>query len=253
MGEMTYKQFQKRLDDLVNHTKRSHQIGASDFLTIGEISDAANYLSHGPDHKFWGGFEGAERQRLYIMPDVSYDPSEALPPIPCLSIQWSPRSGGTRLSHRDFLGALIGLGIERRTIGDLLVLDDRCLIFCLPHMSEFIKDHLFLVGRVTVEVSEIESSDVVIPTPEFKEISGTVASLRLDNVIKLCSKTSRSESLNLIKSGKVFLDSREILNPSAKVVEGSRITIRGLGKFKLTAIGKTTKKDRVHIQIDAYI
>ncbi len=195
---------------------------------------------------FWGGYERAERQILGFFPDY-LEPDTSLFPISLLKIK-----GADGLSHRDFLGSLLGLGISRDVIGDILVCDDLCYVFVYSGIEEFILYNLKKVANKNVTVKK-EDDLSVVPEKKFSEISGTVSSERLDCIVSLFTKKSRSDSLHLISSERVFLNHAPCTAPSAKINEGDVISVRKFGKAQISKIGPETKKGRIRIVLLKYV
>jgi len=147
----------------------------------------------------------------------------------------------------------MNLGIERRVLGDILVLEAGAIVLCMPHIEEYIVTNLSMIGQSEVLVDVLSQLDASHYKREFKEIKNTVASLRLDSIVKVCTNMSRSDSASVIRSGKVFINGREVAKTSYVVEEGQIISIRGTGKFRISHVGQRTKKDRIIVEIDKYI
>ena len=198
---------------------------------------------------YFGGYPGAERQMLGLL--AEYDSQESFP-ISCLKIQI--KTGlGKPLSHRDFLGALLGLGIERDTMGDIIVKPFGAYIIAKDSMIEYISYSLTGIGRYqSVEMTKMDLSALEVEPPEVKEIHATVASLRTDAVIAVGFGISRTTGLKLIQNDKATCNG-VLVSQSYTLKEGDIMTLRGYGKIKLKAINGKTKKDRLHICIEKYI
>ena len=152
------------------------------------------------------------------------------------------------LSHRDYLGALMNLGIERHLIGDILV-DERCAyIFCMPHIMNLLKEQLFKVKHTNVSVEDVvwEETGYV---QKYKRKEGFVASMRLDVLVSQAYGMSRTASDKLLKAQKVFHNGRLCLSASQKIKQGDIISVRGYGKFLVEDLGKTSKKGRQFITL----
>jgi len=204
------------------------------------------------DYFFFGGFSGAERTVVvfcpYNMPENVEQEYSGLFEI----LQSKPKSRDN-FSHRDYLGSLMGLGIKREKIGDILVRDEFCYVVVLKDIADYIKYNLTKVGNVYVEIETVDTGELGVSPPKVKEISSTVASLRLDSVASVGFGMSRSKAADFIKAEKVYVN-WEIANSVSKLVkEGDTISIRGKGRVVLEKIGNTTKKDRIHILMKKYI
>jgi len=204
------------------------------------------------DYFFFGGYSGAERTVVvfcpYNMPDNIEQEFSGLFEV----LHIKPKSRAN-LSHRDYLGSLMGLGIKREKIGDILVRDDYCFVVILKDIAEYIKYNLAKVGNVNVEVQTVDAGELGMSQPKVKEISSTVASLRLDSVASVGFGMSRSKIADFIRAEKVYVNWEITNNVSKPVKEGDTISIRGKGRVVLEKVGNTTKKDRIHILMKKFI
>ena len=151
------------------------------------------------------------------------------------------------ISHRDYLGALLNLGIKREKIGDIIIHDNFCQVVVSEDICDFIIINLEKVSKNKVKVKEITVKDIIESEQNFKEISFTVSSLRLDSVIGGVYNLSRSESLKIIKGEKVHVDYEKIISPSKEIKTNSLISVRGHGRA-IIEIGDMTKKGRIKIR-----
>lgn len=204
-----------------------------------------NTLNH---YCFMGGYPYAERQVLVF----GYDETYMDCPIRALKI--TVKTGiGKILTHRDFLGALLGLGLKRETIGDIILKTFGAYVLVTEEMAEFIRCHLTGIGRYhKIEVEEIPFNQMEIEPPKFKECLTTVSSLRIDVIFAAAFNLSRAEVTKYLQNDKGKLN-----GISAKTSQLMKVgdvgTLRGYGKIRLAAVGGTTKKDRLHITIEKYI
>lgn len=152
------------------------------------------------------------------------------------------------LSHRDYLGALMNLGIERHLIGDILVDEKYAYIFCLPHIMGLLEEQLYQVRhtRVFVEPVAWEETGYV---QKYKKKEGFVASMRLDVLVSQAFGLSRTISDRLLKAQKVFHNGRLCISAGHKIKQGDIISVRGYGKFQVEDLGKTSKKGRQFITL----
>lgn len=222
------------------------------FLTLRELN-MCKYLFGAQEGLFpFGGYEGAERQMLVYLPeylskDALYDEDA---PLVCLRASFFD---GDTPSHRDFLGALMGEGIARETVGDICVGKGQCDFFVTAEIAPYILQNFTGAGRTKVHLERIALSEVSVPEPETKEIRDTVASVRLDSVISSGFRIGRSAAAQYVSTGKVAIDGLPCEKPDKSVEEGSKVSVRGLGKIKLKTVGGQTKKGRISIIIDRYI
>ena len=202
-------------------------------------------------HTF-GGYEGAERQMLVYLPD--YLEEDALydedSPIVCLRAEFFQ---GDSLSHRDFLGALMGAGIGRETVGDICVDSGSCHFFVTGEIAPYILQSFTSAGRTRLRMQQIPLSEAHIPEAEVKEIRDTLASLRLDSVISAGFRIGRSLAAQYVSAGKAAIDGLPCEKPDKAVAEGMKISVRGLGKIKLANVNGQTKKGRISVIIHRYV
>lgn len=199
------------------------------------------------NYAFWGGYENAERKMLCVYPP--YDEVD-LNKFPLKAIKFSFREQD-KLSHRDFLGALMSLQISRDSIGDILVGDGIAYVF----VRESVADCIFpinKIGKIGVKICEGFDEDF-IPKCEYREIHGTVASMRSDCIFSLALGVSREKAVNILKSGNAYVDHSLCSQPSKLMEEGSKFSARGYGKYLLKKVDGISRKDRIHITVYKYI
>lgn len=201
------------------------------------------------DPIFYGGYDGAARTLCGFFEGTYAEEMPVEELFPLCAVTFSFRRTD-KLSHRDFLGAILGLGLERSAVGDILVGEGRAVVFCVDAAAELVLG-LTLIGRTGVEaVSGIVGE---LPLPKFETLDRTVSSLRLDCIVGACANVSRSRSAQLIGAGLVNADFSVCTNVSAAVKEGEIISIRGFGRFKMSKIVGETKKGRIRVVIDKYV
>lgn len=198
---------------------------------------------------FYGGYDGAARTVCGFFEGTYAEelPHEEL--FPVCAVTFSFRSVD-KLSHRDFLGAIIAAGLERDVVGDILVAEDHAVVFCLDAAAEIVAG-LMKIGRVGVRSERGITRE--LPRAEFERIEAAIASMRLDCIVGACTNTSREKSALLVKSGQVSADFSVCLNVSTMVKENTVISIRGFGRFRLSEIVGETKKGRLRVVIYKYI
>lgn len=216
---------------------------------VNRLIAAAGY----PRHLFFGGFEGAERRVCAFLPDWMED-GEGLfgedGPIVALRASWH---SGDSLTHRDILGSLMGMGVTREKVGDLLVGESSCDILLLREVSDFIRQSMESAGRVKLRLAPIDLAEVTPPPVQVKTVRDTVATLRLDAVAASGFSISRSKAADLISSGRVNLNWQECQKGDRPVEEGDVISCRGLGKCVVKEVGGLSKKGRISIVMERYI
>ncbi len=224
----------------------------TDFLNLNEINLFYTIHKELPNvrHSLWGGYPSAERCVLAFHNEQTIEQSEYQ--IQCIKIAPTNAKFSNTLTHRDFLGALINLGIERAVLGDILVQENVAYVFCLYSMTEYIITNLTKVKHTTVKCSLV-TDDTVDITPSYKEINGTIASNRLDTILALAFHQSRSSISGLIAGGKVFVGGRLVLSNSYELKENDIVSVRGYGKFVFKGIHNVSKKGRLCATLLVYI
>ena len=222
------------------------------FLSPREQEMARYLFGAEPGLTFFGGYDEAERKMLVFLPEYLEEENlyEEDSPLVCLRASFFEADA---LSHRDFLGALMGAGIARETVGDICVGKGYCDFFVTAEIAPYIEQNFFSAGRTKLRLSRIPLQDAHIPEPEIKEIKDTVASLRLDSVISSGFRIGRSLAAQYISAGKAAIDGLPCEKPDKPVSEGMRISVRGLGKIKLASVNGKTKKDRISVVIHRYV
>lgn len=244
----------KRIQDLARTAYQRDYVTFSDFLDLNEqnIVHSLKAKELGVSVRFFGGYDGAERQIAAFLPDaLSYE--EELPyPIDCLRIEPLSKKFSEALSHRDYLGALVHLGIERTMLGDILVRQEEAFVFCHSRMREFLEENITRIRHTSVIARRLTQAEE-FPRPQFQSIRGTVASVRLDSVIALAFSSSRSSMLGLIEGGKVFVNGRLTVSNGHPLKDGDVVSVRGYGKFRFEEALGTTKKGRCSILVSRYV
>ena len=199
----------------------------------------------------FGGYDDAERKMLVFLPD--YMEESVLPDTAALACLRATFYQGDRPTHRDFLGALIGAGIARETIGDILVNKGSCDFFVTEEVAPYILQNFEGAGRTKVKLQKIPLAEVAIPTPETKEIRDSVPSLRLDSLISAGFRVSRGVATQQIVASRVAINGLTCEKPDKLVEEGATLSVRGMGKMQLKAVNGQTKKGRISVVIDRYV
>jgi len=222
---------------------------ASRFLTPAEARRVSEFFRYkGVGLSFDGGFDGAERVRaVFINPDWGSCKRAEL--VSALRIEYRPQD---TLGHRDILGAIMALGIERDTIGDIVVANNIATVVCIPELSGFIAENLTKAGRVGVSVSHISLGELLEKQEELDITTDTVASLRLDAVLCAAFRLSRTKASELIFAGTVSIDHQPCLQAAKEVSVGALISVRGMGRAKLLEIGGTSRKGRIFMRIGLF-
>ena len=236
------KLFSSKLDDGAALCEKRHKAFFFSFFSEREQMLARRHLDSAGFHNyaFDGGYPDAERKILGLF----YDEPETFPL--CAIVLTFRRCD--KLTHRDFLGALMSLGIERETVGDILVEDGRCVIFVKSEIRDYITSQLFKVGSVGVKLDDAEPE--TLPKGRgYEEKDYTVSSLRLDAVVAAMTGLSREKTKSVILSGHVTHNYTDCQNISQRIGEKDIITVRGKGKYVINGVLGETKKHRIRISI----
>lgn len=199
-------------------------------------------------YEFFGGYEDAERVMFAAGPDWMENLE-----FPIDAVLISPKGKANSLTHRDYLGGVLSLGITRDIIGDICLKDGKALLFCKNDISDYIVFNLTSVGRFSVVCSKYEADVEQFVKKRVTKDSVNVASVRLDTVISAVYKLSRSASCALIESGRVKINYEECLKTDGKINEGDLISVRGYGRVKFLSVGGMSKKGRLYIDIEKYV
>lgn len=242
----------KRIRELANLSYQRDIVTFSDFLNLNEqnIVRSVDLRSLGVNPTFCGGYEHAERQVAAFYPAApSYEPEY---PIDCIRIRPRSPKFSEELTHRDYLGALLHLGVDRSVVGDILTEEKCAWFFCLHKMSDFFLENLDQVRHTQVFAEKVEDPGQ-FPTPHFQEIHGTCSSVRLDSLIALAFGTSRSSLVPSIEGGLVFVNGKLITSNGYTPREGDIISVRHKGRFLYDHADGNTKKGRMRVTLRRYI
>ena len=241
-----------KLWDKINAGIRKNIPANTCFLSPREL-EMARYLFGEPEGLYtFGGYGDAERKMLVYLPEYLEESALFEEDSPCVCLRAAFYQGDSP-NHRDFLGALMGAGIGRETVGDICVGKEHCDFFVTQEIAPYILQNFTSANRTKLHIEQIPLIFADIPEPEVKEIRDTMASLRLDSVISSGFRIGRSLASQYVASGKAAIDGLPCEKPDKQVAEGSKISVRGLGKIKLHAINGKTKKDRISVVIHHYV
>lgn len=224
----------------------------SDFLNLNEqnLLSNLNFREMGVHVARYGGYEHAERQMAAFYPDTLAFSWEY--PIDCVKVEPKALKFSDTLSHRDYLGALLNLGVDRCTVGDILVRDNISWFFCQKKMTGFFLENLTRVKHTTVHASRVENAEEY-PLPVLFPVTGTCSSVRLDSLISIAFQASRSSMVSYIEGGLVFVNGRLITSNGYEPKEGDIISVRGKGRFLFDGVTGQTKKGRTGVRLMRYV
>ncbi len=232
-----------KLEDTFYLSLTRHKNCYLGFLNEAEIFFAEEYLKKSDyDFCFWGGYENSQRKLLcalykdFLCEDV-----------PVSAIEFSYRKSD-KLSHRDFLGTIMSLGIERDTVGDILIDEGRAVVFVKSEIKDYIITQIDKIGGVGVKISDADLKNLPVKK-EFNEEFVTISSLRLDSIVAVFAKVSREKAQKLISQGLVMLNYSPCTSLSKKVRENDIISVRKYGKCVIKNLIGETKKGRLKLSV----
>lgn len=235
-----------KVDDAVRLSRRGPRfIG---FLTPAETSLLQDYIKYNTDAEFvfWGGHDDAERQILAVC--QPYDLPLSFPITP-ITLRFREQD---ELSHRDFLGSLMAQGVVRPSLGDILAEKGRAVIFVKSELSDYFLSNITKVGRTGVKTL-LGAEEPYPCAHSFQDMSGVVASGRLDCITAFLLNTSREKAVSAISAGLVSVNYREAVSVSRQIQEGDKISVQHTGKFIVDQLGPLTKKGRLSLKCRKYI
>lgn len=246
----------ERLRELAEQAASQSFVTHTRFLSPAEQHEAAAWLKRNrAAHAFSGGFDGAERQVCFLLPDYlaesGLSEDELSETIQALRLVGSLRVESP--SHRDYLGSLLGLGIRRDQIGDIVVGEHEATALVLASMAPFIRSQLERVGSASVQIEPIALTDIKVTERNVVQVRITVASLRLDKIAASGFGLSRTETAELIESGAVQLNWQEEKRPDQPVPIGAVISLRGHGRIRLASEEGLSRKDRHILVLERYL
>ena len=235
----------KRISELSNRAFERGYTTYTDFLNIQEISTLSSIKTNSVA-TLYGGYTNAERCIC------AFSDSEVFThPITCIKAEPLNQKFSDKLTHRDFLGALMNLGIEREMIGDIKIIDNVGYIFCIDRISNYIVENLSSVKHTSIKCTVANAVPQILnELPEEAEF--IVSSLRIDTVLSAVYKMSRSSASQLINLQKIFINSSTVYKDSVLLKEGDVVSVRGYGKFIYSKSVSETKKHKIVVAIRIY-
>ena len=240
-----------RLADLASQADRRNTVLFSDFLTLNErrlLREQERII--GGKIVLSGGYESAERQVAAFLPDaLSY---EWTFPIVCISIVPVSARFAETLSHRDVLGSLMNLGIDRKVLGDIVITpSSEIYVFCLDKIGEYICSTLTKIKHTMVHSQIVQPAELSIQ-PSYREMTGQIASNRLDAFVAMACHMSRAQTANYILGEQVRINGKVITNHNFSLSPGDIVSLKGYGKLEFIHVCGETKKGRWKVQYRWY-
>lgn len=249
-------------EDRIRQSEDRYMITNSSFLDLRQrsIAETMFRLRSGLIYGFYGGYEDAERVIAVFFPEGFMAGENALQHFsnipeenPLTVIRAELKKGTPPLSHRDYLGALMGLGIRREMTGDIIVRPDGADIIVMNEIAEFLLLHYMKAGRANLQLSEVSVQELICSVSNREESLESVASLRLDNIVSAAFRVPRSRAADMIAAGTVFLGGICEKKADRQVREGEKIVLRGKGKTVLKRIEGKSSKGRILITLEKYV
>jgi RNA-binding protein YlmH len=244
--------FKKRLDELANKAYNNSQYLFTSFLSMAELDiyySMERELSFIPVTAF-GGTNDCERVMLRFGSEELCGYEEDFP-ISCIEISPLIEKFGEELSHRDYLGALMNLGIERSTMGDIVIIGKDAYLFCTEKIAPYIVDSLDKVRHTNVRCQIAEHVPESTVT-KFERKTLQVNAARADSIIAKLYKISRSEGVELFRAKRVFVNGRLDENNSGQLKPMDKVSVRGFGRFKFIGVSSQTRKGKLNVDVDIY-
>lgn len=240
-------QLKKRFQELAEKSYHQNRYTFTGFLSLAEqdvLQRAVGSESPAPVTLFGGNGQAERQMARFGSPETLGYEMEF--PIVCVEICPLSEKFAEPLSHRDYLGALMNLGIERSTLGDIVQKEKRAYLFCTEAMAPFICENLTRVRHTSVRcgiAGEAADAGVKEPTP----VNIIVSSERLDGVIAKIYHLSRGQSLELFSAKRIYVNGRQMENNSYQLRENDSVTVRGMGKFRYEGAKHTTRKGKLSV------
>lgn len=242
-------------EDRFHQCSSQYAAANTDFLDLrqrGLVEALCRRLCQGDSdvrRRFFGGYEDAERTICLFLPD--YAQIEDSSPLAVVRAETAPDA--KKLTHRDYLGSLMGLGIRREKIGDILTHETGADIIVMEEIADFLLYNYGQAGRTPLKVTRVPLAELRVPEQKSLLQKDTVASLRLDNVLSSAFCLSRAKAAEAIRAGLVFVNSAPAEKPDLQVKEGDKLVLRGKGKAFLREVGGKTRKERIFIRTERYL
>ena len=251
---MPERQLLDRLRDLSDQAIGQSRLSHTSFLSPAQQAEAEVWLNKNRiAHAFSGGYDGAERQMGFIFPEQMADQDlndhDIVQMIHALDLK-APVRSAVQLSHRDYLGSLLALGIRREQIGDILVRKNGATVLMTAAMASFVESHLERVGSLQVSVTSVALTDIAGSEKNSELLRITVTSPRLDKIAASGFSIARTQMVDLIRSGAVQVNWQEELHPDRVVTIGSMISLRGLGRICLKEEEGYSRKKKKNINLE---
>ena len=258
-----------RIKDLAGRAFNNNFITHTDFLSLSELAAFYQILASegissnvheycGAHYVVYGGFDEAERAMICFLPDYQDEEGFLMAEaaehsvLACIHVRPVQEKFSDDLNHRDYLGALMNLGIERDQIGDIMTGEKEAYVFTTTEVADMICRELIRIRHTSVKCERVNGSECDI-RPRFEEASGSVASERTDAILAFVYHLSRSDAQRLIENEQVFIDGRCAYSGGYDLKPGARVSVRGYGKFIYDGPTGTTRKGRLFVKVRKFV
>lgn len=250
--EKELRQLKKRLLELAERSYSHNCYTFTPFLGLSE-QQAFYEIVREVDYAGWGmegGCALSERRmvRFGLAGQLGYEEDY---PIACLKVEPLTPKFAENLTHRDFLGAIMNLGIERGTVGDIFVREKEAVLFCQENMAAYLAENLSQVRHTHVKCYAAKTPED-LASPAKESVSLNVSSVRIDGILSKLYNIARSQSLELVQAGRIFVNGRLVENNSYMLKEGDAVTARGFGKFIYIGEQGETRKGKLRVSVEVY-
>lgn len=244
-----------RLEDMFLYVDRNVSLKYTSFLDASQVAQMEIYLKSikktypQVEYLLWGGYQLAERKMLCVYSSyIGVDFND----FPLSVVEFTYNTTFSKLTHRDFLGSLMALNFNRDLIGDIIVGNGKTQVVISSSIKDIVLNEVTQIGRLGVKTNLVDEVSLKLEQ-SFKDISGTVASMRLDCVLGLALNISRTKVVQVVKSKIVSVNYLEETSSDTVLKLNDIITIKGYGKYTIAEISEPTKKNRLHILIKKYL
>lgn len=250
------------IKDKISQCSEQYRVTHSAFLDLHQRDVVERFCvsQRNLRYLFYGGYEDAERTIVLFLPDYIpmdnergigsyFKENQGENPLILLRVS---HASYRKLTHRDYLGSLLGLGIKREKIGDILVREDGCDIIMFHDIANFLLLHYEKAANVCLKTELCNIDQLIVPIGSHKEVKDTVASLRLDCLVASAFSLSRTKAAEMVEKGIVSVNGVQQYKPEMLIKEGDKLVLRGKGKARLKKVGGETRKDRIFILLERY-
>ncbi len=242
------KELEAKIKDTIRLSEKYASCRFTAFLEEEEQAMLEDFPIYDQNFSCFGGYEGARRKMFGVFPEWE-EPDPSLFPIKIVNfIKKYPRV----LTHRDYLGTILSLGIERNKVGDILVYSEGAYVFVSENIADTVFYGIEKIANCGIKSKIVSIDEIEIPKQEYDDVKCIIASMRLDALVSGIAKLSRNQAVMLIRAGKVLLNHKAVEDGSKSVAVGDTISIRGYGRFIVFSEDGRTGSGRLHVHIKKF-